>query len=101
MTQKQKKFSGALPKTDSETWTALATTQFTTALEYRGFDKALDRVPHGEYNKVIAELHKALAINSRSGLHAYRHGKVRLRADQAAKVQEVFKRRGIEQPWDA
>lgn len=99
MTSKRKRFSGVLPTDGSATCTAAA--PLTTALEYRGFNKALELVPHGEYNQVLAELREALGITSRSGLHAYRHGNVRLRADQAAKVQEVFNRRGIEQPWDA
>lgn len=101
MTTKRKRFSGVLPSTDETNPVAVAPAPLTTALEYRGFSKALDMVPHGEYNRVIADLHKALGIASRSGLHAYRYGKVRLRVEQAAKVQEVFNRYGIQQPWDA
>lgn len=101
MTTKQKRFSGVLPSTDETNPVAVAPAPLTTALKYRGFSKALDMVPHGEYNQVLAELREALGITSRSGLHAYRYGTVRLRADQAAKVQEVFNRRGIAQPWDA
>ncbi len=73
----------------------------TTALEYRGFNKGLNQVLHVDYSNVIGELREALGITSRSGLSAYRNGQVRLRADQAAKVQAVFNRRGIIEIWDA
>lgn len=75
--------------------------RLSTEIEYRGFSKALDSVPHGEYNATIAALREALGITSRSGLSAYRHGKVRLRADQVAKVEAVFNRLGIYDVWDA
>lgn len=73
----------------------------TPTLEYRGFNRGLAQVLHVDYSKVIGELREALGITSRSGLSAYRNGQVRLRADQAARVQQVFNARNIYEIWDA
>ncbi len=70
-------------------------------LEYRGFNKGLDQVLHKDYNQVIGELREALGINSRAGLHHYRNGKTTIKAAQAARVEQVFHKRGITEIWDA
>lgn len=110
MTRTNKKFSGVLPagniegtaavieKLTAPTATAPA---LTTTLEYKGFNRGLAQVFHVDYSNVIGELREALGITSRSGLSAYRNGQVRLRADQAARVQQVFNLRGITEIWDA
>lgn len=109
MTRTNKKFTGVLPTGDLagtasviDTLTAPAPAPaLTTALEYKGFNRGLAQVLHVDYSKVIGELRGALGITSRSGLSAYRNGQVRLRADQAARVQQVFNSRGITEIWDA
>lgn len=104
MNSKPKRFSGVLPCHSFETGSGApekAVPALAPDVEFRGFSKALAQIPHCEYRTVIGELRQALGISSRSGLHDYRTGKVRLRADQAVKVQEVFHNRGIENPWDA
>lgn len=97
-----KRFSGVLPQ-EPATITKPATipAPFSTALEYRGFNKGLNQVLYKDYNQVIAELREALGINSRAGLHHYRHGVIRLRAEQAARVIQVFNKYGITEIWDA
>lgn len=112
MTRTNKKFSGVLPagnidgtaavieKLTAPIATATAPA-LTTTLEYKGFNRGLAQVLHVDYSKVIGELREALGITSRSGLSAYRNGQVRLRADQAARVQQVFNLRGITEIWDA
>lgn len=110
MTRTNKRFSGVLPAGDLagtasviETLTGVPASApaLTTALEYKGFNRGLAQVLHVDYSKVIGELREALGITSRSGLSAYRNGQVRLRADQAARVQQVFNLRGITEIWDA
>lgn len=99
MTQ-TKKFTGVLPAEIVATDTMPAPA-LSTSLEYKGFNRGLNQVLHVDYSKVIGELRDALGITSRSGLSAYRNGQVRLRADQAARVQQVFNSRGITEIWDA
>lgn len=70
-------------------------------VEFKGFCKGLDQVLHKDYNQVIGELREALGVNSRAGLCHYRNGKVRLKADQAVRVQQVFSKYGITDIWDA
>lgn len=110
MTHTNKRFTGALPAGDLAgttsvieklTGTTAPAPVLTTALEYKGFNRGLAQVLHVDYSQVIGELREALGITSRSGLSAYRNGQVRLRADQAARVQQVFNRRGITEIWDA
>lgn len=110
MTHTNKRFTGALPAGDLagtvaviEKMTAPTITApaLTTTLEYKGFNRGLAQVLHVDYSKVIGELREALGITSRSGLSAYRNGQVRLRAAQAARVQQVFNSRGIYEIWDA
>lgn len=110
MTRTNKKFTGVLPAVDPagtasviETRTAAPAPApaLTTALKYKGFNRGLAQVLHIDYSKVIGELRDALGITSRSGLSAYRNGQVRLRVDQAARVQQVFNSRGITEIWDA
>ena len=103
-----KKFSGVLGAVNIAGTTAVidkkkaaAETTFNTELQYRGFNKGLRHVLHVDYSKVMNEIRDALGITSRSGLSAYRNGQVRLRADQAARVQQVFNSRGIYEIWDA
>lgn len=106
MTRTNKKFTGVLPAGDlagtaSVIETLTAAPALTTTLEYKGFNRGLAQVLHVDYSNVIGELREALGITSRSGLSAYRNGQVRLRADQAARVQQVFNLRGITEIWDA
>lgn len=116
MIRNKKRFSGVLPASSSSAYAPSAIPQgcavveaqtittpspLTTALEYKGFNRGLAQVLHVDYSPVINELRQALGITSRSGLSAYRNGQVRLRADQAARVQEVFNARGIYEIWDA
>lgn len=108
MTNSKKKFSGAL-STDNiagttaviEKLTGAPAPVLTAAYEYKGFNRGLSQVLHVDYNRVIGDIRKALGITSRSGLYAYRSGRVRLRADQAARIQQVFNRLGITEIWDA
>ena len=105
----KKVFSGVLPSGDFQ-GTARAISKLTGApeaapltagLQYRGFNKGLAQVLHVDYSAVIAAIREALGITSRSGLSAYRNGKVSLRAEQAVKVQQVFNAKGITEIWDA
>lgn len=102
MTQ-TKRFTGVLPAETTELIEKVtpAAPILTPTLEYKGFNRGLNQVLHVDYSKVIGELRDALGITSRSGLSAYRNGQVRLRADQAARVQQVFNSRGIYEIWDA
>lgn len=109
MTPRKKTFSGVLNPSGIEGTARViekmvedtAPATLTTALQYKGFNRGLAKVLHVDYSAVIGELREALGITSRSGLSYYRDGKIRLRADQAARVQEVFNRRGITEVWDA
>lgn len=105
-----KKFSGVLGAgdiagtaavIDKMTATSVITPVLTPTIEYKGFNRGLAQVLHVDYSRVISDLREALGITSRSGLSAYRNGQVRLRADQAARVQQVFNSRGIYEIWDA
>lgn len=105
-----KKFAGVLATGDLQatasaieklTAPAASAPLLTPTLEYRGFNRGLSQVLHVDYSDVIGELREALGITSRSGLSAYRNGRVRLRADQAARVQQVFNARNIFKIWDA
>jgi hypothetical protein len=108
--KRSKKFVGALPTGDYEGTAAVIAKMTDTpapvptlnaGLQYRGFNKGLSQILHVDYAEVIAELRQALQINSRSGLSHYRNGRGNLRATQAAAVEEVFRRRGITDIWDA
>lgn len=109
MTRTNKKFTGVLGAGDiagtaaviKKMTAANPAPALTTTLEYKGFNRGLAQVLHVDYSKVIGELREALGITSRSGLSAYRNGQVRLRAAQAARVQQVFNSRGIYEIWDA
>lgn len=101
MTQ-TKKFTGVLPTaTEIVATDTMPAPALSTSLEYKGFNRGLNQVLHVDYSNVIGELREALGITSRSGLSAYRNGQVRLRTDQAARVQQVFNSRGITEIWDA
>ena len=81
-----------------------STTQTLTipaGVEFRGFCKGLNQVLHKDYSQVIGELREALGVNNRAGLCHYRNGKVKLRAAQAVRVQQVFNKYGITDIWDA
>lgn len=81
-----------------------STTQTLTipaGIEFKGFNKGLDQVLHKDYTQVIGEIREALGVNSRAGLSHYRNGRVKLRADQAVRVQQVFNKYGITDIWDA
>lgn len=100
----KKRFTGVLdptPTTETPAQAVAAAPVLTTALQYKGFNKGLSQVLHVDYSTVIGELREALGVNSRAGLSLYRNGKIRLRADQAARIQEVFNRRDITEIWDA
>jgi hypothetical protein len=108
--KRSKKFVGALPTGDYEGTAAVIAKMTDTpapvptlnaGLQYPGFNKGLSQILHVDYAEVIAELRQALQINSRSGLSHYRNGRGNLRATQAAAVEEVFRRRGITDIWDA
>lgn len=99
-TTKTKTFKGVLPQATSAA-TAPLSAGDQQPLKYRGFRRGLGQVLHKDYSTVMRELHEALGVATRSGLHFYIHGKTRVRAEQADRVKQVFNNHGITDIWDA
>lgn len=98
MTPTKKRFSGVLPQTEKTTASGLPTD---VTLQFRGFQKGLDQILHKDYKTVIGKIREALGVNSRAGLLFYRRGDIRLRAEQAVKIQQIFHSYGVTEIWDA